>query len=603
MALTIQSQHTKSSLQSLHQNIKVFRFPDHAPGGVLYWALHDKSIVIDNNSAYLGGLDLCLGRYDSSEHSVGEIGEQSGGSGEIWPGMDYSNPRMRDFRRVDQAHYLELIDRTITARMPWHDVHVMIQGQAARDVARHFVQRWNFIKSTKAAERLDLPYLLPPSDSTLNTTNWQHQRNQPQEQIQQQQRLNEQYEQQQRLNQQQHHHHQSQSELHSCELQILRSASSWSSGVETEQSILAAYLDCIQSAKHFLYIENQFFISNAAETDVTKQPSPSTPIASSSTQPPASSPAQPLSPQPQAVKNTIAKALVDRIRLAHSQGRTFRVYVVLPLLPAFESEVSEVNCGTVRLILHYHLQTICRGESSIAHQLQRSGIDWRRYISFSSLRNHGPLNNGHGPMVSEQIYVHSKLLIADDRVAIIGSANINDRSMLGHRDGELAVLIRDTETVSTTLNGNTYQAGRFVNSLRRSLFCEHLGIAIANRNEHILNSHSQNNLIDWDICSEEFFRDRWLATAASNTRLYRTLFRCLPDDTVRSWPDFQQYIEHPYRPVPGHLATTLPPDEVQELLSRIQGYLVEFPTQFMSDHNLSNIFPAKEFVLPVDLFI
>lgn len=36
-----------------------------------------------------------------------------------------------------------------------------------------------------------------------------------------------------------------------------------------------------------------------------------------------------------------------------------------------------------------------------------------------------------------QIYVHSKLLIIDDRIALIGSANINDRSLLGSRDSEV----------------------------------------------------------------------------------------------------------------------------------------------------------------------
>lgn len=44
--------------------------------------------------------------------------------------------------------------------------------------------------------------------------------------------------------------------------------------------------------------------------------------------------------------------------------------------------------------------------------------------------------------VTELIYVHSKLLIADDSLVICGSANINDRSLLGKRDSEIAVLIQ-----------------------------------------------------------------------------------------------------------------------------------------------------------------
>jgi phospholipase D1/2 len=47
--------------------------------------------------------------------------------------------------------------------------------------------------------------------------------------------------------------------------------------------------------------------------------------------------------------------------------------------------------------------------------------------------------------VTELIYVHSKLLIADDQLVICGSANINDRSMLGKRDSEIAVVIKVCE--------------------------------------------------------------------------------------------------------------------------------------------------------------
>merc|ERR1719262_1162800 len=37
------------------------------------------------------------------------------------------------------------------------------------------------------------------------------------------------------------------------------------------------------------------------------------------------------------------------------------------------------------------------------------------------------------------IYVHSKMMIVDDDYIIIGSANINERSMSGDRDTEIAV--------------------------------------------------------------------------------------------------------------------------------------------------------------------
>lgn len=46
-----------------------------------------------------------------------------------------------------------------------------------------------------------------------------------------------------------------------------------------------------------------------------------------------------------------------------------------------------------------------------------------------------------------QVYIHGKVCIVDDRLAIIGSANINERSQRGDRDSELAAVIRDTDMI------------------------------------------------------------------------------------------------------------------------------------------------------------
>ena len=46
----------------------------------------------------------------------------------------------------------------------------------------------------------------------------------------------------------------------------------------------------------------------------------------------------------------------------------------------------------------------------------------------------GTTANGEVPLyVTSQIYVHTKLLLVDDSIMILGSANCNDRSMLGAR--------------------------------------------------------------------------------------------------------------------------------------------------------------------------
>ncbi len=41
------------------------------------------------------------------------------------------------------------------------------------------------------------------------------------------------------------------------------------------------------------------------------------------------------------------------------------------------------------------------------------------------------------------IYVHSKCIIVDDDWILIGSANINDWSLLGDWDSEIAVIMQD----------------------------------------------------------------------------------------------------------------------------------------------------------------
>ena len=69
-------------------------------------------------------------------------------------------------------------------------------------------------------------------------------------------------------------------------------------------------------------------------------------------------------------------------------------------------------------------------------------------------------------------------MIVDDRTAIIGSANINERSMLGSRDSECAAIVRDTDMMWSHMNGEAYQVGRFAYTLRVRLMREHLGLDV-----------------------------------------------------------------------------------------------------------------------------
>ena len=39
---------------------------------VLFWAHHEKLCVVDGSIAFMGGLDLCFGRWDTNQHSISE---------------------------------------------------------------------------------------------------------------------------------------------------------------------------------------------------------------------------------------------------------------------------------------------------------------------------------------------------------------------------------------------------------------------------------------------------------------------------------------------------------------------------------------------------
>lgn len=127
------------------------------------------------------------------------------------------------------------------------------------------------------------------------------------------------------------------------------------------------------------------------------------------------------------------------MNLHFREKKIFRVFIVLPLLPGFEGDVAGSTGNALRLITHWNYASICRAENSIIQRLLKFGIkNPSEYISFHSLRNHAVLD---GTIISELIYVHSKLMIVDDKTVIIGSANINDRSLIGKRDSEVHSLV------------------------------------------------------------------------------------------------------------------------------------------------------------------
>lgn len=76
--------------------------------------------VIDETIAFMGGLDLCFGRWDTSQHVLTDedFTEPNGANGPVWHGKDYSNERVAEFTALDKPWEMS-IDRSKVPRMPW----------------------------------------------------------------------------------------------------------------------------------------------------------------------------------------------------------------------------------------------------------------------------------------------------------------------------------------------------------------------------------------------------------------------------------------------------------------------------------------------------
>ncbi len=198
--------------------------------------------------------------------------------------------------------------------------------------------------------------------------------------------------------------------------------------------------------------------------------------------------------------NSIGETLAARIVKAISDGLPFHVYIVLPVHP--EGTLDTINIMTQA---HLTMQSLVHGEKSLVNRIKtaiaaielvkkeklvwtealavaqekRLGANvkdaaWQEYLTLLNLRNWATLGNR---IFTEQIYVHSKLLIVDDRVAILGSANINDRSMIGDRDSELAVIIHDNQQTTAPLTGkDNMPVSKVVHDLRVDLWKKHFGL-------------------------------------------------------------------------------------------------------------------------------
>ncbi|MCO5546852.1 hypothetical protein L7F22_000289 [Adiantum nelumboides] len=203
---------------------------------------HQKLVCVDAACAppsaarkvvsFIGGLDLCDGRYDDQRHSLFRT-----------LGHEHAN----DFY---QGSLRNASIATGGPRQPWHDIHCRLEGPVAWDVVDNFEQRWR--KQAARDAPLDLishPLLLPP---TAPADDFLHDASSP----------------------------------NAWSAQLFRSIDGGAAyGFPTnpynaslrglvsgkdhtiERSIQDAYIHAIRHAEHFIYIENQYFMGSCHAWD------------------------------------------------------------------------------------------------------------------------------------------------------------------------------------------------------------------------------------------------------------------------------------------------------------------------------------------------
>ncbi len=294
-------------VSSLPDNVKVEFDPADSAGG----AHHHKIVVIDEELAFVGGTDLSVRRWDTKERPP------------------------KDPRRVDPVG---------NEYPPWHDVQMLLEGDAARVLSSYVREQWK----SEAGE--SIPPVEPRNGAA--ETLW------PDVDV----------------------------EYEDVTVRFARTWPKDGEDGEIESDIEDLFLHLIRSAKDLIYIENQYFTHDDLIQELAQ-------------------------------------------RLGDPDGP--EVFVVLPA--SYRKSSEEMSFG-----VHRDRKAKALREADLYGRLT--------LVTPWALKEEGSEDDA-------DVYVHSKLLIADDEAVVVGSANFADRSMnvdtevvamLSSKDGAPPQSIRNT---------------------------------------------------------------------------------------------------------------------------------------------------------------
>jgi phospholipase D1/2 len=560
----------------------------------------DTKDMVGEDGSYIGP-SLAKQQLAKIKNNGWQINYKPAGTADIVANAGAFASNVADYTTLDPARQ---------PRQTWQDVHCKIEGPAVSELLRNFVLRWNTIAKQK----------LPAPKATAEYA-----------------------------------------AVGKARIQVLRSAPSLHCAKENkanniknskegkQQDIHVAMQQLIRNAARFIYIENQFFVSDFGEVaGVDKDLSPAAQYikdgekgVSDTTlwmmRRAAHGNADELDHLPQ---NKILETLLQRLEkaiLLQPTPEPFHVYITLPVHP----EGALFN-ASIAVQVFYTMQTIAFGSNSLLNGLKRilkarelkdkKEQDYARvfdknnhefnsiateacdeYVTLLNLRNWDKLPDAGDKKgeryITEQIYVHSKLMIVDDRFAILGSANINDRSLLGERDSEIAVLVCDEEKVRADVygDGSNQEVRKFAHELRVKVWNKLFGITgnVRPANHLAEAIKSPGNPASWKAIQKQ---------AQQNAALYEAAFPFVPRSFVRD----ENNNDIPASILPtwffdkkketGYLKSPMPYktsfwDKPQHTLSavaglnNIKGFITALPVEWAKGENIKIDFPTALIVL------
>jgi len=359
--------------------------------GTLY-THHQKTVVCDAELedgsgrrrliGFVGGIDITDGRFDT--------------------------PSFPLFRTLFTKHSGDFYQNCTVGckaetgpRQPWHDIHARLEGPVVIDIMENFTNRW--IK--QKYDMMDAILDLEDDEEVVLDAPAVERENSGGEFV----------------------------------VQLFRSITSDSAildeeresvlhskyGRRVDDSIMRQYVNLIRAAQEFIYIENQYFLGSAYSWTADRKT---------------------LS------NHIIPMELTQKIINKMEAGESFHVYVCIPMYP--EGDPASVPSQE---IIRWQFRTMESMYKRIALAIERLGTDTRPsdHLSFYCLGTRegvdetdwdelGAPDPATGAEIVREtlrhpIYVHSKLMVVDDDYVVIGSANINQRSMAGERDTEIAI--------------------------------------------------------------------------------------------------------------------------------------------------------------------